>query len=122
MREKWHVCSSEWKLKRNDTGTKIYGCQFKLHRYCNVDEIWKFNVISRMHNHVLQTKLVGYPIVCRLKPEETEIMSNMSLIRVAPRNILADLKHKYPESVSNIKQVHNARHRNNMAIRGLRSE
>ena len=46
----------------------------------------------------------------------------MSLIIVAPKNILIALKWKQPESVSNIKQVYNARHRNNMAIRGPRSE
>ncbi|CAK8535142.1 unnamed protein product [Lathyrus sativus] len=46
----------------------------------------------------------------------------MSLIRVAPKNILADIKQERPESVSNIKQVCNARYRNNMAIEGPISE
>lgn len=46
----------------------------------------------------------------------------MSLIKVAPKNILADLKQKRPKSVSNIKHVYNAHFRNNMAIRGLRCE
>lgn len=63
-----------------------------------------------------------WDIVCRLKPEEKKIVSNMSLIRVASKNILADLKQKRPESVSNIKLVYNACCRNNMAIRDPRSE
>ncbi|XP_050875941.1 protein FAR1-RELATED SEQUENCE 5-like [Lathyrus oleraceus] len=50
------------------------------------------------------------------------MVSDMSLIRVAPKNILANLKLKRPESVSNIKQVYNARYQTNMAIRGPRSK
>ncbi|XP_058751844.1 uncharacterized protein LOC131624939 [Vicia villosa] len=86
------------------------------------DDTWKFNVISDLHNHALQSKLAGHPIVRRLKPEEKEIVSDMSLVSVAPKNILAYLKRKRPVSVSNIKQVYNARYLNNTAIRGPRSK
>lgn len=72
----------------------------------------KFNVVSSIHNHALQTELVGNPIICCLKPKKKEIVPNMSLIRVALKNLLAYLKQKRPESVSNIKQVYNVRYRN----------
>ncbi|XP_050889706.1 uncharacterized protein LOC127094994 [Lathyrus oleraceus] len=94
------------KLKRDDTRSRKCECLFKLHGYRKVDDTWKFNVISGLHNHALQNELVGYPIVCCLKPEEKKIVSDMSLIRVVPKNIFANLKQKKPESVSNIKQVH----------------
>lgn len=79
-------------------------------------------MIFDLHNHVLQIELADHPIVCCLKSEEKEIVSETSLIRVAPKNILADLTQKKPKSVSNIKQIYNARYRNNMAIRGTRTE
>ncbi|XP_058767928.1 uncharacterized protein LOC131641650 [Vicia villosa] len=62
-------------------------------------------VICGKHNHALDTKQQGHPIVGRLKPEEKEIISKMSIIKVSPRNILADLKHKRSQNVSNIKYI-----------------
>lgn len=94
----------------------------KLHGYCKVNDTWKFNVISSIHNHVLQIELAVHPIVFHLKPEEKENILYMYLIRVAPKNILACLKQKRPESVSNIKQVYNVCYRNNMGRRGPRTE
>ncbi|XP_058776039.1 uncharacterized protein LOC131650342 [Vicia villosa] len=76
------------KSKREDTRKRKCGCRFKMREYCNVDEMWKFNVISGTHNHAYKTKLVGHPIVCRLKLEEKKNVSNMSLIRVAPEKYL----------------------------------
>lgn len=84
--------------------------------------MWKFNMIFGIHNHALQTEQINHPAVCRLKLDEKEIISDMSFIRVAPKNILVDLKQKKLESVSNIMQVYNACYQNNMAIRGLRYE
>ncbi|XP_058775948.1 uncharacterized protein LOC131650245 [Vicia villosa] len=75
------------KLKHDDTGSRKCECPFKLHGYCWVDDIWWFNVIYCIHNHMLYTKLQGHPIVCRLKPEEKEIISKMSIIKVMPRNM-----------------------------------
>lgn len=66
-------------------------------------------------------QIVGHPIVCRHKPKEKEIVSDMSFIKVVPKNILADLKRKILESVSNIKQVYNPHYRSNKAIRDHRS-
>lgn len=50
-----------------------------------MNDTWKFNMVSGIHNHALQTELVGHPIVCHLKPKEKEIVLNMSLNRVAPK-------------------------------------
>lgn len=87
-----------------------------------MNDTWKFNVVFVIHNHAFKNELVGHPIICSLKSDEKEIIPDMSLIRAAPKNILADLKQKRPKSVSNIKQIYNACYRNNMEIRGSRSE
>ncbi|XP_058757176.1 uncharacterized protein LOC131630414 [Vicia villosa] len=46
----------------------------------------------------------------------------MTLNLVQPKNILATLKWKEPDNVSNIRQVYNIRCRTNKAIMGDRSE
>lgn len=58
------------------------------------DETWKFSVISGIYNHALHDKLVGHPIVCRLMPEDMELVSDMTLNMVVSKNIVASLKRK----------------------------
>ncbi|XP_050919722.1 uncharacterized protein LOC127137294 [Lathyrus oleraceus] len=71
-------------FKRDDTGSRKCECLFKL---------------------------VGHPIVYRLMPEEKECVVNMTLNLVQLKNILATLKRKRPENISNIKQVYVSRYR-----------
>src|SRR4051812_12347303 len=63
-----------------------------------------------MHNHALDVKLHRHPMACRLSREERNVISDLTVVKVAPRNILVDLKRNKPDSVSNIKQVYNERH------------
>lgn len=53
-------------LKQDDTESRKCECLFKLREHRTADETWKFNVISGIHNHALNDKLVGHPFVCRL--------------------------------------------------------
>ncbi|XP_058733875.1 protein FAR1-RELATED SEQUENCE 5-like [Vicia villosa] len=110
------------KLKHYVTGSRKCECLSKLRGYCRVNNMWRFNVISSIHNHVLDTKLQGHPIVCWLKPEEKEIILEISIIKVMPRNILVDLKWKRPQSVSDIRKIYNEHYQQNMANRGTRSK
>lgn len=110
------------KLKYDDIRSRKYECPFKLCGYLKENNTWKFNVVYCIHNHALSDKLVDYPIVCRLIPEEKELVFDMTLNMVVPRNILATLKQKKPQNVSNIKQVYNMRSRNNKAVRCQISE
>lgn len=105
-------------LKRDDTRSRKCECPFKLCGYCMEDDTWKFNVISVIHNHALHDRLPGNPIVCHLISQERELVSDMTLNMVAPKNILAYLKQKRPLNVSNIKQIYNVHARNNKAVRG----
>lgn len=81
-----------------------------------------FNVICGIHNHDLCHNSVDHPIICRLNSEEKKLVSEMTLNMVQPRNILATLKRKIFESISNIRQVYNIRIKNNKARRGPRYE
>lgn len=95
------------KLKRDDTGSRKCECLFKLCGYLLANNKWRFNVIFDTHNHDKCDKLVYRPIACHLRPEEKEIVSNMTLSMAQPQNILVTLKRKRPRNISNVKQVYN---------------
>src|SRR3954469_23639805 len=109
-------------LKHEDTGSRKCGCPFKLRATRRVDDLWRLTVICGIHNHALDSKLHGHPMACRLSREEKNVISDLTIIKVAPCNILADLKRKKPDSVSNIKQVYNERHNLKVLKMGPRSE
>ncbi|XP_058782869.1 uncharacterized protein LOC131657496 [Vicia villosa] len=81
-------------LKHDDTGLRKRVCAFKLRVTRRIDDLWLFSVICGLHNHALESKLHGHPNACRLSREENDAISELSIIKVAPRNILADLKQK----------------------------
>ncbi|XP_058733982.1 protein FAR1-RELATED SEQUENCE 5-like [Vicia villosa] len=101
---------------------KKCACLFKLRVSCRINDLWRFSVICGLHNHTLETKLHGHPIACRLSRQEKDVISELSIIKVAPRNILADLKRKKLNIVSNIKQVCNEHYNLKVEKMGLRSE
>ncbi|XP_058768245.1 uncharacterized protein LOC131641949 [Vicia villosa] len=109
-------------LKHTDMGSRKSACPFKLRVSCRVDGLCRFSVVCGIHNHALDTKLQGNSIVCWLKPEEKESILELSIIKVASRNILAHLKRKRPQIVSNIRKIYNERYQLNIATRGLRSK
>src|SRR3954467_14475889 len=109
-------------LKHEDTRSRKCGCPFKLRATRRVDDLWRLTVICGIHNHALDVKLHGHPMACRLSREERKVISDLTIVKVAPRNILVDLKRKKPDSVSNIKQVYNERHNLKVLNMGPRSE
>ncbi|XP_058765395.1 uncharacterized protein LOC131638868 [Vicia villosa] len=55
------------KLK-HDTGSRKCVRPFKLRVSFSVDSLWRFSVVCGLHNHALDTKLQGRPVVCWLNP------------------------------------------------------
>src|SRR3954469_5783002 len=109
-------------LKHEDTRSRKCGCPFKLRATRRIDDLWRLTVICGIHNHALDSKLHGHPMACRLSRKEKNVISDLTIVKVAPHNILADLKRKQPDSVSNIKQVYNERHNLKVLKMGPRSE
>ncbi|XP_058754728.1 uncharacterized protein LOC131627885 [Vicia villosa] len=81
-------------LKHENMGSGKCGSPFRLRVTYMIDDLWHFSVICGLHNHALETKLHMHPIACRLSRKEKNVISNLSTIKVAQRNILADLKQK----------------------------
>ncbi|XP_050897520.1 uncharacterized protein LOC127104377 [Lathyrus oleraceus] len=109
-------------FKSDDTGSRKCECPFKVRGYMLANKNWRFNVMCGLHNHDLCKKLADHSIACRLMPEEKECVVDMTLNLVQPKNILATVKWKRPENISNIKQVYNIRYQTNKALRGDKTE
>ncbi|XP_058778673.1 protein FAR1-RELATED SEQUENCE 3-like [Vicia villosa] len=109
-------------LKHNDTGSRKCACSLKLRVSRRIDRLWRFSDICGVHNHALETNLHGNSSTCWLSRKEKDVNSELSKIKVAPRNIFMDLKQKKPDSVSNIKQVYNKRYNLKVMKMGPRSE
>ncbi|XP_050888790.1 uncharacterized protein LOC127093946 [Lathyrus oleraceus] len=109
-------------FKRDDIGSRKCECPFKLRGYMLANKKWRFNVICGLHNHDLCEKLSDHQIVCRLMQEEKERVADMTFNLIQPKNILATLKRKRLENISNIKQVYNIQYQSNKALMGDRPE
>lgn len=106
-------------FKQDDTDSRKYECPFKVHGYMLENNNWRLNVIYGLRNHDMCQKFIVHQIVCRLIPKEKECVTDMTLNLVQPKNILATLKCKRPENISNIKQLYNIRYQTNKTIRGI---
>ncbi|XP_058754564.1 uncharacterized protein LOC131627723 [Vicia villosa] len=94
------------KFKKDDMSTRKCECPFKIRCYMLASKKWRSSIIYGLHNHELCAKLQGHPIACRLNPVENASIKDMSLNFVQPKNILATLKRKEPDNISNIRQVY----------------
>ena len=120
--------SGVYRAKKKDlvrivTGSRKYGCPFKLRVKLVVGgEGWKMNLICWSHNHELGKSLVGHPYVDRLTKDEKIIVANMTRSMVKPRNILLTLKDHNVNSYKPIKKIYNARNAYRCFIRGSNTE
>ncbi|XP_050889437.1 uncharacterized protein LOC127094676 [Lathyrus oleraceus] len=103
---------------RDDTGSRKCECPIKLCAYMLAKNKCIFNVVCGLHNHDLCQKLVSHLIVCRLTLKEKECIADMTLNLVQQKSILATLKCKRSENISNIKHVYNIYYQTNKALRG----
>ena len=78
---------------RRDTGSRKYGCPFKLCKKPVVGgQGWMVKLMCGSHNHEMAKSLVGYLYVGRLINKEKTIIVDMTKSMVKPRNILLTLK------------------------------
>ncbi|KAL5194439.1 Protein FAR1-RELATED SEQUENCE 5 [Glycine soja] len=104
---------------RRHTGTRKYGCPFKLHCKPMVgEEGWMVKLICGVHNHELAKSLVGHPYAGRLTKAKKKLIADMTKSMVKPRNILLTLKEHNVNSCTTIKHIYNARSAFRSSIRG----
>ncbi|KAH1203251.1 Protein FAR1-RELATED SEQUENCE 5 [Glycine max] len=116
--------SGVYRAKKKDlvrivTGSRKYGCPFKLRVKLVVGgEGWMVKLMCGSHNHELAKSLVGHHYAGRLTKDEKIIVADMTMSKVKPRNILLMLKEHNDNSYTTIKQIYNARNAYCSSIRG----
>ncbi|KEH41959.1 hypothetical protein MTR_1g058140 [Medicago truncatula] len=100
------------KLKHEATGSRKCGYLFKLHGYVVKEEnAWKLAILNGVHNHKMLPYLAGHLLAGILMEDDKAIVCDLTNSSVKPKNILTNLKKKRQESMTNIKQVYNERHK-----------
>ncbi|KEH38321.1 hypothetical protein MTR_2g067930 [Medicago truncatula] len=100
------------KVKHEATGSWKCGCLFKVCGYVfREDSAWKLAIINGVHNHEMMLYLAGHLLAGRLMEDDKKIVHDLSNISMKPKIILTNLKKKGQESMTNIKQVCNERHK-----------
>jgi len=70
----------------------------------------------------MELKLEGHVLAGRLTVKETKIDGEMTKKLIKPKIIMLDMKGRQNDNMTVAKQTYNARHKNNMSIRGLKTE
>ncbi|KAL8547131.1 hypothetical protein ACS0TY_006737 [Phlomoides rotata] len=106
-----------------DTGTKKCGCEFLLRgRQVEFMGDWALEVICGVHNHPLAQYLEGHSYAGCLTKEEEEYVIDMSTTNIAPKIIMKQLKMKFKENSSIMKNIYNARTKHRVVERAGRSQ
>jgi hypothetical protein len=98
------------------------GFPFKLKSYLLSAGCWSLNVVNGEHNHELNQNFRGHKYGERLRPEEKELVREMTNNIAAPKNIPSTLKKRRKSSCSNSKHIYNFRYRMKKAEWGPRTE
>jgi len=103
---------SKRKVKHEATRSRKCGCLFKVRGYVIKEgNAWKLAIFNGVHNHEMVPYVAGHLLARRLTDSS-----------VKPKNILTNLKNKRKESMTNIKQIYNERHKFKKAKRGNLTE
>jgi hypothetical protein len=77
--------------------------------------------VNDIHNQQFDKELDGHLVQGRLKPEDMDLVSELTRNLVPPRNIMSTMKERDPDNVTNKKQIYNARHRlRKKGVRGMK--
>jgi hypothetical protein len=94
------------KLKLEGTSSSKCDCPIRMCGYFkNKTNEWWLAILNGVHNHELDPRLDSHLLAGRLREKEKKKVVDMTKSLALPQNILIDLKEKYKESLTNIKQV-----------------
>jgi hypothetical protein len=111
------------KPKKDGLGSRKCGCPFRIRGYFHVtSRLWNVSVTNGTHNHELDSALQGHLIAGRLKPDEKELLEELTRNFVAPKNIMSAMKERDPNNVTDARQIYNARWRLKQRSRSTMNE
>ncbi|KEH24263.1 hypothetical protein MTR_7g106560 [Medicago truncatula] len=82
------------------------------------DNACKLAILNGVHNHKMVPYVAWHLLAGRLTEYDKKIVHDLTDSSVKPKNILTNLKKKRKESMINIKQVYNERHKFKREKRG----
>ncbi|XP_058742346.1 uncharacterized protein LOC131614814 [Vicia villosa] len=83
---------------------------------------WKVMVKCGMHNHRLDTDMLGHDILDRLKDDGRKFVNDMTKYNMAPRYTVSALKDKDPENITSITPIYQARATYRLGKKGALTE
>ncbi|KAL5730924.1 [histone H3]-lysine(4) N-trimethyltransferase [Ranunculus cassubicifolius] len=101
------------KRRKRKSGSKKCDCPFVLRGVCLSGPLdqWKVTVECGHHNHPLATDLNGNAYGGRLTAEERQVLFEMTLNGVKPKQVLTVIKERDPNNSSKLQHIYNARAR-----------
>ncbi|XP_022025181.1 uncharacterized protein LOC110925532 [Helianthus annuus] len=92
------------------TGSRKINCPFEMvGKYSKENGYWTLKVKHGEHNHPPGEYMEGHPIFKRLKPNEHQLVAELTGKHVLPKDILGMIKECDENNVSTIKNIYNAR-------------
>jgi hypothetical protein len=71
--------------------------------------VWSVIIANPQHNHELSTNLSGHPVTRSLTTEQQSLVASLSVAGTPPKNILAALRKRFPNSVLVDRDIYNER-------------
>ena len=110
MCDKGGVYRGKGESSSRKTGTRKSDCEFKLIGKKDLkNDVWSLRVVTDSHNHPPATTLRGHPYPMRLKPNEQEIVAEMTKDHALPFSILRRIQRDDPGNLSNLRNIYNER-------------
>ncbi|XP_026443354.1 uncharacterized protein LOC113343346 [Papaver somniferum] len=101
--------------RRKGTSTKKCRCPFRLRSACLDTNTWKLTVRVGYHNHLDADTLLGHAYAARLTNDEEEDVILLAAGGAKPKSILNTIKEKYPDNVSTVRTIRNAKLRHGIS-------
>ncbi|PNY02756.1 protein FAR1-related sequence 5-like, partial [Trifolium pratense] len=112
----------EYIHKEREEKTTKCDCPFKVKSYLLRSGRWSLNVVNGEHDHEMNEHFQGHKYVERLRPEEKELVRELTKNMTLMRNIMSTLKKTWQLMATTIKHIYNARYRLKQSSRGPKTE
>jgi len=106
--------------RKRSSATRKTDCPFEVKGTLKDGE-WVLSIKNGGHNHEPSDNLLGHPRARRLGADNRQVVEDLSASGIAPRHILASLRHSSPNVLAIAKTIYNERARIQRASLGGRT-
>ncbi|GKC17144.1 protein FAR1-related sequence 5, partial [Tanacetum coccineum] len=102
------VTTSPGKRQKN-TSSRLINCPLRLTGKRGKDGLGFFKPKNLTHSHYPSTDISGHPSFRKLKPDNIQIVKDMTLSRIPPRQILSSLHQQNPNIPATSRTIYNVK-------------